>query len=129
MRRRDILVNDRKIKNMQNSAFEAHAHHFYPSLNIKTCDAFVHETNFNAGWQAAILHFDLIQAVLKKKEKAEGVCEHCQNFYAVWFIDNEIWNKYHKEYDFLCPTCFMSLAEQQGCQTTGWHLTTEENDL
>jgi hypothetical protein len=56
----------------------------------------------------------------------ERKCDCCGQFYAVWFTDNDIWNKYSMGYSFLCPTCFTFLAEGQGCKTTGWFVTVEE---
>jgi hypothetical protein len=56
----------------------------------------------------------------------ECKCDYCGKFHSVWFTDNEIWNKYSIGYTFLCPTCFILIAEQNGCKTTGWFVTVEE---
>jgi len=56
----------------------------------------------------------------------ECKCERCTIDYVVWFTDNDLWNKYHMDYSFLCPSCFSFLAEQQGYITTGWYVGPEK---
>lgn len=58
----------------------------------------------------------------------ELMCDCCRKPYVVWFTNNDLWNKYahYGNFTFLCPTCFIVLAERNGCKTTGWFLTVEE---
>ena len=61
-------------------------------------------------------------------------CQLCQLDYVVWFTDNDLWNtiqEWHRGPDrctihFLCPRCFMILAEAMGIRPTAWYVTQEK---
>jgi hypothetical protein len=56
-------------------------------------------------------------------ERREGRCDRCEREYcANWSADSPLWNAVvrggcingREEYRFLCPNCFMELAEDRG---------------
>lgn len=57
---------------------------------------------------------------------SEGSCDRCERAYPVWFAPSDVWNRVIRlpdgsdQFPFLCPLCFMMLAEQRGYVTTGW---------
>jgi hypothetical protein len=55
----------------------------------------------------------------------EGTCERCRLTNVTWFCQNKLWNKYHGDYDILCPVCFVQLAEIAGAHPTSWELREE----
>lgn len=65
----------------------------------------------------------------------ELLCQLCNQEYSVWFAPNPIWNQVMRypdgreaseKYHFVCPNCFIKIAEKRGLKTTGWMLTTSE---
>ena len=56
----------------------------------------------------------------------EKICERCNGHNPVWFTDNELWNKHCADYIFLCPICFIEIAEANGEKVTGWELLPEK---
>jgi len=74
---------------------------------------------------------------MSEREPRELLCEICDRDYPVWFAPSDLWNRVirggtkggDEMYAFLCPTCFATLAEIAGVETTGWMLTTEQPDV
>jgi hypothetical protein len=54
----------------------------------------------------------------------ELVCERCGRQHPVWFAPNEIWNRVIRSEHFLCPTCFVVLADERepAIAPTGWEV-------
>jgi hypothetical protein len=45
----------------------------------------------------------------------ELICQNCQAPHPPWSAENEIWNEVvNDDEHFLCPTCFIRLAEKRG---------------
>ena len=59
------------------------------------------------------------------EKSQESVCERCKGVNVVWFVNSELWNKYAKDHDIICPLCFIELAESQGYEPTAWELVPE----
>lgn len=63
----------------------------------------------------------------------ELLCEKCGHEHPVWFAPNAVWNAVIRggdpgasdEFSFLCPTCFIVLAEERGMRPTGWMVAPE----
>lgn len=63
-------------------------------------------------------------------EREELLCEVCGVDYPVWFAPNPLWNAAVRhdgrdDYSFLCPTCFMRLADEHNGSTGPWVVTDE----
>ena len=70
---------------------------------------------------------DALFASLNKSNKPtkphEYSCQICNDVNPVWFAPNELWNKVvNDKYHFLCPNCFIKLAEKKGLEPTAWKL-------
>lgn len=69
----------------------------------------------------------------------EGLCDFCGKRYPVWVAPNALWNAVVRERrdgfpqlnePFLCPTCFLVLAEERAVmQPTAWALLPIDDDL
>lgn len=44
---------------------------------------------------------------------SEDVCQRCISPNPVWFAPNELWNEVAGDYNFLCPNCFIELADKK----------------
>jgi hypothetical protein len=51
----------------------------------------------------------------------EDFCQRCHGPNIIWYVDNELWNKYHGEYNILCPVCFAIQAGKEDI----WKLSKE----
>lgn len=61
----------------------------------------------------------------KKPRISELSCQVCNDPNPVWFTLNKLWNNVIKDkYHFVCPNCFIKLAERKGLQPQAWKLTT-----
>lgn len=60
--------------------------------------------------------------------KSELLCQMCDRQYPVWSVTNEIWNAVaHDGEHFLCPTCFINLADLRGVVSHGiWRMRIED---
>lgn len=64
----------------------------------------------------------------------EGLCQLCSKEYQVWYADNELWNPVMRlddgsdVYPFLCPTCFMNIAEVSGIAPKVWRLSAPDSN-
>lgn len=59
----------------------------------------------------------------------EDICIKCGRQNAVWFTDNEVWNRVidaEHRYLTLCPVCFIQEAESKGLLPTGWKIVPED---
>ena len=62
----------------------------------------------------------------EKKEKSESVCEWCDGKNLVWTAPNELWNEVIGDsFSFLCPNCFMKLAEAKKIYKPVWTVSPE----
>ena len=59
------------------------------------------------------------------RKMPELICDICSKHHPIWFTDNYLWNEYSKGYDFLCPTCFISMVKNQSGEGR-FYLTTEK---
>lgn len=56
----------------------------------------------------------------------ELLCQRCHREHPVWFAPNDLWNAVAKEGEhFMCPTCFVVVAEARGIKPTAWCLRLE----
>lgn len=56
-----------------------------------------------------------------KTDHPEDFCQECKKQNPVWWIDNDLWNKYVKPKErILCPTCFVRLIISDNAKTEGW---------
>jgi hypothetical protein len=60
-------------------------------------------------------------------QRRELLCERCDREHPVWFAPNAVWNAVVRpnpdqgdEFAFLCPLCFIVLAEERGMVPSGW---------
>lgn len=50
----------------------------------------------------------------KKTTISELSCQICNDINPVWYTDNDLWNNaVNNKYHFLCPNCFIKLAERK----------------
>lgn len=58
----------------------------------------------------------------KRMVANEKSCQVCNDINPVWYAPNELWNSVVKnKYHFLCPNCFIKMAEHKGLEVT-WKL-------
>lgn len=70
--------------------------------------------------------FASLNKLPKKAKLSELSCQLCNDLNPVWYAPNEVWNLVAKDkYHFLCPNCFIRLAERKGIEPTGWKITPE----
>jgi hypothetical protein len=50
------------------------------------------------------------KAVNGRHAVSESICQLCGGVNPVWFTANDLWNKVAGDYHFLCPNCFIELA-------------------
>lgn len=64
-------------------------------------------------------------ALHSEVERRELLCQRCGREHPVWFAPNAAWNPVVRrengsdEFPFLCPTCFIVLAEERGVMPVG----------
>lgn len=51
------------------------------------------------------------QSYLADECSPESKCDRCGGKNVCWFCPSELWNKYARDFDILCPVCFVALAE------------------
>ena len=54
----------------------------------------------------------------------EDWCQRCGGRNRVWFVQNELWNAHHADFNILCADCFIILAREHGYDPV-WELKPE----
>lgn len=55
----------------------------------------------------------------------EDTCDRCGHNNICWFAPNDLWNRFHRSFDILCPTCFAEMAKLAGYDPV-WKFSPQE---